>query len=83
MDNDDENMLCLSVNSTVQSYPAAQTSEDDENYDSDRIVDNSSSRLCSLQSEASGEQRKRLKGGGHKIKYADLDDRLFKWFKEH
>ncbi|CAM4901939.1 unnamed protein product [Rotaria socialis] len=74
MDNDDENMLCLSVNSTVQSYPAAQTSEDDENYDSDRIVDNSSSRLCSLQSEASGEQRKRLKGGGHKIKYADLDD---------
>ncbi|CAF4688400.1 unnamed protein product, partial [Rotaria socialis] len=28
-------------------------------------------------------QRKRLKGRGHKIKYADLDDRLFKWFTEH
>ncbi|CAM4880190.1 unnamed protein product [Rotaria socialis] len=143
-DSTDDDMN-IQDNSTVQSYPATRTSEDDENYDSDHIVDNSSSRLCSLQSEASdtpsrkrkrrawsvkdklraienyekfnskystakaigctrhqlsewlkikeelynlqslskGGQRKRLKGGGHKIKYTDLDDSLFKWFNEH
>jgi hypothetical protein len=29
-----------------------------------------------------GNQRKRRKGGGKKLKYFDLDDRLIRWFKE-
>ncbi|CAF3620944.1 unnamed protein product [Rotaria sp. Silwood1] len=42
----------------------------------------SKEELKKLQSMDNGGRRKRLKGGGKKLKYVDLDDRLIKWFKE-
>ncbi len=38
--------------------------------------------ICSTTVSILGGKRKRLKGGGKKIKYVDLDDLLIKWFKE-
>ncbi|CAF3327542.1 unnamed protein product [Rotaria socialis] len=66
-DSTDDDMN-IQDNSTVQSYPAARTSEDDESYDSDHIVDNSSSRLCSLQSEASDTPSRKRKRRGWSVK---------------
>ncbi|CAM4967580.1 unnamed protein product [Rotaria socialis] len=66
-DSTDDDMN-IQDNSTVQSYPAARTSEDDESYDSDHIVDNSSSRLCSLQSEANDTPWRKRKRRGWSVK---------------
>ncbi|CAF3576218.1 unnamed protein product [Rotaria socialis] len=75
-DSTDDDMN-IQDNSTVQSYPAARTSEDDESYDSDHIVDNSSSRLCSLQSEANDTPwRKRKRRGWNKLKLNAAQSRI-------